>query len=199
MQAMLATGCRHPKPKVEPSPIELAAKNAGLTLPQAPNAGEEDRPQVIVVGTRDRVSLAGDRFPIANVPADGQLGLSAADKLDGFRDEYFVTPLAHAIVGAPRPVLAADGGDAPERPVEEGISRSPSVVVVADAKTQWETSEDGLERLAKTVADEGASLEVRRDAGLALARLERNGRRVGLPMATWRPRSRPSRADRLSS
>jgi hypothetical protein len=48
--------------------------------------------------------------------------------------------------------------------------------------TRWETSEDGPEHLAKAVADEGASLEVRRDAGLALVRLERNGRRVGLPM-----------------
>jgi hypothetical protein len=137
--AMQAVACRHQQPKVEVSPLERAAKEAGLTLPQAPYAWNlGDKPQVIVVVTRDRVSVAGDRFPIANVPADGRLGLSAADKLDGFRDEYFVTPLAHAIVGAPRPVVVADAGDeAPTEVAEAGISRSPSVVVVADAKTPY--------------------------------------------------------------
>jgi hypothetical protein len=48
--------------------------------------------------------------------------------------------------------------------------------------TRWETSEDGPERLAKAVQDEGASVDVRGAAGLALVRLERRGRHVGLPM-----------------
>jgi hypothetical protein len=47
---------------------------------------------------------------------------------------------------------------------------------------RWETSEDGPERLAKVVRDDGAAIALRRDAALALVRLERRNRRVGLPM-----------------
>jgi hypothetical protein len=128
--------CRPHEPEVVASPLERAAKDPGFSLPQAPNVSGGDKAEVIVVVTGDRVRLAGDRFPVAKVPPDGRLGLVAEDKLDGFREEYFVTPLAQAIVGAPRPVLAADGGDVAV-PEEEGISRSPSVVVAADAKTTY--------------------------------------------------------------
>ena len=48
---------------------------------------------------------------------------------------------------------------------------------------RWERDEGGAELLAGVVRDEGASLERRRDATLALFRLERRGRHIGLDVA----------------
>jgi hypothetical protein len=48
--------------------------------------------------------------------------------------------------------------------------------------TAWETEDGGPEKLAAVVTNEKAPFQMRRDAGLALVRLERRGRRVGLPL-----------------
>jgi hypothetical protein len=48
----------------------------------------------------------------------------------------------------------------------------------------WETEDGGPEKLAKVVANEKAKLEMREDAALALVRLKRRGRNVGLDLLT---------------
>jgi len=91
------------KPKAVASskdPLVVASAAArDVELASVSSKVESMSEAVVVVVSRTRVTLAGDRYPIAEVPGDAALGLSAEDKRDGRRDLY-VTPLALALQGA---------------------------------------------------------------------------------------------------
>ncbi|MGO8997030.1 MAG: hypothetical protein ACLQVI_27255 [Polyangiaceae bacterium] len=147
---LLASACHTSAPSGAPGSLAVAAASPDLTLPQSKWVeGGTSRVGVVVVVDHDVVRVAGDRFPIARIPSDARLGLSADDKLDGFRDDYIITPLDHAVSGAPRlpPDLEASVD------VEVKVSTSPSVVVVAaDARTPYRV-------LAEVVATSGQAHE----------------------------------------
>jgi hypothetical protein len=149
--AMMMLACRPPAPKIDPSSLEAAAKEPGLTLPQFTSFFDSAEAEVVVVVTRDQVLLAGDRFPVAKIPPDARLGLLAGEKFDGARDEFLVTPLAHAIVGAPRP---PPRNEDQEGPTATGIPRAPPVVVAADEKTTYRVLAEVLSTAAKAKNDE---------------------------------------------
>jgi hypothetical protein len=148
---VLILACRPPAPKVDPSSLEGAAAQPGLTLPQAPSFFGRDEAEVVVVLSRDQVLVAGDRFPVAKVPAYARLGLSADDKLDGSRDEYFITPLAHAVAGAPRP---PPGSGNRALPTADGVPVAPPVVVAADERTPYRVLAEVISTAAKAKKDD---------------------------------------------
>jgi hypothetical protein len=143
--ATLAYGCKKPT-ALEPGVEGAVSRAANLELPallgKAP-ACPTDLPFVLV--STKRVTIDGDRFPIADVPDDAWLGFATADKVDG-REDLRVAPLSLALAG-----LAAEAElDAASRRGPQGrtpaemqaelmaiLSPSPKVVLAADRTTPY--------------------------------------------------------------
>jgi hypothetical protein len=143
--ATLAYGCKKPT-ALEPGVEGAVSRAANLELPallgKAP-ACPTDLPFVLV--STKRVTIDGDRFPIADVPDDAWLGFTSADKVDG-RDDLRITPLSLALAGlAAEAELDASAGRGPqgrtpaEMQAELMATRfpPPKVVLAADRRTPY--------------------------------------------------------------
>lgn len=86
-----------PPPTGEPLTIAIAAAR-DVELPTVAAKVASISEATVLVVSPTRITLGGDRYPVATIPSDRALGLGADDKRDG-RGDLYVTPLALALRG----------------------------------------------------------------------------------------------------
>lgn len=145
-----SAGCtrsRPPPPADAPLRAAVAAAK-DLDLPSSRRRYSPRAEREIVVLSRRELSIDGDPYAVAAVPADPGLGFAAEDK-PSKRDDVYVMPLGVAVRAFPKlPDAAREGpGQAPfvpitakplSRPVPRDLlGRAPRVLLAADKGTPY--------------------------------------------------------------